>query len=71
MPVDFVAHSISKIAVSASGSQINRCRLYHVLTADYAKGANLDDVVSWIQSAGYPLKRLESREEWIQEFAKR
>jgi fatty acid CoA ligase FadD9 len=41
--------------------------LYHVVNP-YPDGAALDDIVTWVQTAGYPLERVPAYDEWFARF---
>lgn len=70
--VDFVAGSIVAIACAARGNWMEEeeegCRLFHVVNPHMDDGASLDDVVTWIKSAGYPVDSVAPYQAWFEAF---
>jgi fatty acid CoA ligase FadD9 len=65
LPADFIARAIVAIAFAAEPAW----RIFHV-----AKGEgnpDMDAVVGWVRSAGYPLERLDGYDQWFQTFEAR
>ncbi len=61
VPVDVLAKAITGV-----GTQTHQeCKTYHAI--NYLKDAvSLDSFVDWIETAGYPINRIASHEEWHQ-----
>lgn len=63
LPVDFLAASMADI-----GEQIHEGYLVFNTINHHDDGVSLDSLVDWIESAGYPMDRLGSHTEWIEQF---
>ncbi len=59
-PVDFVAESIAGIA----SAQRRGCGLYHTVNPHWDDNISLDTFLDWIETTGYPLKRIPNYTQW-------
>ena len=68
--VDFVAGAIVAIALEGAreGGREEGCRLFHVVNPHRVEGASLDDIVGWVQSAGYPVEGVAPYQGWFDLF---
>ena len=63
LPVEVVAE-----AIAALGSQVvDGFETYHVMNP-HDDGIGLDEYVYWMIEAGYPIRRIDDFEEWMQRF---
>jgi fatty acid CoA ligase FadD9 len=80
-PVDFVAGAIVAIVWKGfhrstgqvdmdAGQEIEAsgCRLFHVINPHVQKGPSLDDMIDWVQSAGYDVERITPYRTWLETF---
>jgi fatty acid CoA ligase FadD9 len=66
LPVDFVAAALAEICASPD----EQFRTYHVSNPNWHDGVCIDKIVSWVESAGYAIERLEHGA-WYAEFVER
>jgi fatty acid CoA ligase FadD9 len=73
LPVDVVARSIAAIALDLrfSAEEARGVATYHVVNPYRDDGISLDAVMDWVQTAGYPVERVDDYRAWITEFRKR
>lgn len=67
LPVDFLATVIGELGVHGPAG----FETYNLYNPHHDDGVSLDTVVDWIGSAGYPVKRIESHDEWLRLFEQR
>lgn len=67
LPVDVVAAAV--IATSASSAQV--CRAFNITNYHVEDGNSLDTFVDWIESAGYPIARIDDHGEWFKRFSEK
>lgn len=67
LPVDVVARCIAAPSVERRAD----CETYHVVNPHYGDGISLDVIVDWVESAGYPVKRIPEYEAWYRTFEER
>jgi fatty acid CoA ligase FadD9 len=67
LPVDFVARCIAGIGSEPRAGYAT----YHVVNARWEDTVSLDTLVDWIQSAGYPVTRIDEYARWYQELGDR
>jgi fatty acid CoA ligase FadD9 len=61
LPVDVVAAAV----VAAPNLKHAGCRTYNINNYHRGDGCHLDAFIDWIESAGYPVTRIESYNEWL------
>ncbi len=66
LPVDFIAEAV----VAAAAADDAGLRTYHVINP-HDDGISLDTIVDWIESAGYPIDRVDDYAEWLGRFTRR
>lgn len=66
LPVDFVAESISRLAVEGSGD-FKGFWTFHVVNP-HDDGVGLDEYVDWMTQAGCHIDRIGEYDEWIRRF---
>ncbi len=64
LPVDVVAAAV----VAAANFPHQECRAFNIHNYHHDDGCTLDAFVDWIESAGYPITRLDSYDEWFRRF---
>lgn len=67
LPVDVVAASV----IAPSNSSHSECRGFNITNYHADDGCSLDAFVDWIESAGYPITRIEEHSEWFQRFSEK
>ena len=67
LPVDFVAAAM--VALSSAGQE--GFATYQVSNAHWDDGVSLDTLVDWVQSAGYPVRRVEDHAAWFEAFGEK
>ncbi|SEA70296.1 MULTISPECIES: carboxylic acid reductase [unclassified Mycobacterium] len=68
LPVEFVAESISTLAVQvAAGESDSTFETYHVMNP-YDDGIGMDEFVDWLIEAGYPVARVDDYADWLGRF---
>ena len=61
LPVDVVAAAV----VTAGNLEHEGCRTFNINNYHRGDGCHLDAFVNWIESAGYPLTRIDNYGEWF------
>jgi fatty acid CoA ligase FadD9 len=69
LPVDYVASALATLVAQPARG----CHTYHVVggSDERAPEISLDTFVDWIQSAGYPVKRIADQREWFEDVRTR
>jgi len=67
MPVDFLAGAIQQLG----SMEYNGFRCYNTTSTSIDDGVSLDTIADWVESAGYPLRRIEDHGSWVHEFETR
>jgi fatty acid CoA ligase FadD9 len=67
LPVDFVAAALA--ALSSAGQDGHRT--FQVSNPRWDDGVSLDTLMDWVESAGYPLRRMEDHAAWFAAFGAR
>lgn len=62
LPVDFVAAAVAGLGNRAAGYTT-----YHVVNP-HDDGISLDTVVDWLTEAGYPMRRIDDYDDWLNRF---
>ena len=65
LPVEFIADAISTLGVRVGPAGFET---YHVMNP-YDDGIGMDTFVDWLVEAGYPIRRIDSYDEWLQRFS--
>ncbi|NSL85655.1 thioester reductase domain-containing protein [Chitinophaga sp. Mgbs1] len=65
LPVEFIAKTIVGISF---GVQNNNNSVYHISNSPHHGGVSLDDIVSYIRSAGYSIETITDYDEWFRTF---
>jgi fatty acid CoA ligase FadD9 len=63
LPVEFIAEAISTLGARVQDG----FETYHVMNP-YDDGIGMDEFVDWLVEAGYPIRRLDSYDEWLSRF---
>ena len=61
LPVDVVA----AVVVAAADMKHSGCRTFNINNYHRGDGCHLDAFVDWIESAGYPITRIDSYKQWF------
>ena len=61
LPVDVVAAAV----VAAANLKHDGCRTFNINNYHHDDGCHLDAFVNWIETAGYPITRIENYKEWF------
>ena len=67
LPVEFIADAISTLGAHVHGDSATGFETYHVMNP-HADGIGLDEFVSWLVDAGYPVRRVGGYGTWLQRF---
>jgi thioester reductase-like protein len=67
LPVGFVAEAIATLGVRLGTSSLAGFETYHVMNP-HDDGIGLDEYVDWLIEAGYPVRRVDDFDEWLQRF---
>jgi fatty acid CoA ligase FadD9 len=68
MPVELVARSIAAPSVERKGVDL---ATYHVANPHHHDGISLDEIVIWVKTAGYPVRRIADYATWYRTFEDR
>ncbi len=70
LPVEIVARSIAapSVTLRLGDEPASRFATYHVMNPHHDDAISLDDIVSWVRSAGYVVERIADYAEWYRTF---
>ncbi|MEJ7933230.1 carboxylic acid reductase [Sphingobium sp. AN558] len=66
LPVDFIADVMQQLGTEPMGA----FRTYNIVNM-HDDGVSLDTIIDWVESAGYPVRRIADYAEWMTEFEDR
>jgi fatty acid CoA ligase FadD9 len=64
LPVDFLAAAMQQIGERSDAG----LHTYNMINLHDDDGISLDTIVDWIETAGYPVRRIEEHGEWLERF---
>jgi fatty acid CoA ligase FadD9 len=67
LPVDFIAAAMVSLSSAGGTGQAT----FQLSNAHWEDGISLDTLVHWVESAGYPLRRIEDYSAWFETFRTR
>lgn len=63
-PVDFLADAMQRVGQQS----LNGLQTFNTVNFHFDDGISLDDIVDWIESAGYSVQRIPVHVEWVRRF---